>query len=162
MNLSQQLRKANREYLHSIWTVAQTGDMDSLSDEDRSLVGIMLEHDEYHNQFEIADLLHDHNYDVESEVNPFLHVVFHQIIENQLESRDPIETFQFYNVMRKNKVSRHEVIHCIATIFSFLLHGVLTGTAEFDIEKYRSLLKRFKNKKPDKLMHALEKEFDID
>jgi hypothetical protein len=122
----------------------------------------MIEHVEYHDQFENAELLRDHKYDVKSEVNPFLHVVFHQIIEKQLESREPIEAVQFYNTMRKNKVSRHESIHCIGTIFSYLLFDVLAGTAEFDMEKYRSLLKRYKNKKPEKLVNALEEEFRSD
>jgi hypothetical protein len=162
MNLTQELRKANHEHLHSIWKLARAGASDSLSHEEQGLARIMLEHDEYHNQFEMADLLHDHKYDIESEVNPFLHVIFHQIIENQLEAREPIEAFQFYNTMRQNKVSRHEAIHCTATILSFLLHDVLRDSAAFDLEKYRSLLKKYKNKKPEKLMHALEKEFGLD
>jgi len=122
----------------------------------------MLEHSEYHNQFEIADLLHDYKYDPESQVNPFLHIVFHQIVENQLESRDPIEAFQFYNSVRQKKVPRHEAIHCIATILSYLLPDALKGIAPFDIERYRSLLKKLKDKKPEKLMQALEKEFNSD
>jgi hypothetical protein len=162
MNLTQELRKANFEHLHSIWKLAREGAVDSLTGEDRSLAGIMLEHAEYHNQFEMADLLNDHEYDPESEVNPFLHIVFHQIIENQLESREPIEAFQFYNSMRQHKVARHEAIHSIANILVYLLPDVLKGIAPFDIEKYRSLLKKLKNKKPEKLMPALEKEFDSD
>jgi hypothetical protein len=133
--------------------------LDTLSDKDQSLARIMLEHEQYHNQFEMADLLHDHHYDIDSEVNPFIHIIFHQIIENQLASREPIEVFQFYNAMRNNKVSRHETIHSIATIFSFLLHKVLKDPSEFDLEKYKSLLRRFKNKKPEKIMPALEREF---
>ena len=38
-------------------------------------------------------------------------IIFHQIIENQLESREPVEAFQFYNSMKKSKISRHEAIH---------------------------------------------------
>jgi len=92
-------------------------------------------------------------------VNPFLHIILHQIIENQLKERNPIEVFQFFNAMRQNKVSRHEAIHCIATIFSYLLYGVLKEEHPFDLEKYRSLLKRLKNKKPDKIIPALDKAF---
>lgn len=162
MNLTQELRKANFEHLHSIWKLAREGAVDSLSGEDQRIAEIMLEHHEYHNQFEMADLLHDYKYDPESQVNPFLHIACHQIIENQLESREPIEALQFYNSMRQNRVSRHEAIHCIANILVYLLPDVLQGIAPFDIEKYRLLLKKLKNKKPEKLMPALEREFNSD
>jgi len=158
-NPLEELRKANHEYLHAIWQVAQAGDQESLPEEDRFLVSIMLEHEEYHNQFEISDLLHDHKYDVESEVNPFLHIIFHQIIENQLQSKEPIEAFQFYNAMKKRKISRHEAIHCIGAILSCLLYDVFEGIAAFDLEKYKSLLRRYKDKRPDKIMSSLDTEF---
>jgi hypothetical protein len=86
-------------------------------------------------------------------------VIFHAVIENQLASREPMEVYQFYNAMRQNKVSRHETIHCIATIFSYLIQGVLTGAGSFDNDKYRSLLKKLKNRKPDKIVPAMEREF---
>jgi len=130
-----QLRKTNREHLHSIWKLARAGTLDSLTDEEKSIARVMLEREEYHNQFEIADLLQDHDFDPQSEVNPFLHVVFHQVIETQLELRDPIEVFQFYNSMRQKKVSRHEAIHCIGTIFGHLLHDFFAHRAEFDLGK---------------------------
>ena len=90
--------------MHIIWEVAKTGDLDVLGAEERRIAEVMLEHqDEYFNQFEIADVLADHEYDPESETNPFLHVTFHAIVENQLEARDPIEVYQFYNTMRKKR-----------------------------------------------------------
>jgi hypothetical protein len=156
------LKKANHEYLHSIWMIAQEGDMESLPPEDRLLAKIMLDHEEFHNQFEVADLLHDHKYNVDSEVNPFLHIILHQIIENQLESREPIEAYQFYNALKRNKVSRHERIHCMANILIYVMHDVLRGISEFDLERYKSLLRRYKEKKPDKIAAALEKEFSND
>jgi hypothetical protein len=61
--------------------------------------------------------------------------------------------------MKKNKISRHEAIHCIATIFTYVAHDVFKGIAEFDMEKYKSLLKRYKDKKPDKIPSSLEREF---
>ena len=59
------LKKANHEYFHSIWQFVQDNDLDSLSPEDRLLAKIMLEHEEFHNQFEVADLLYDHKYDID-------------------------------------------------------------------------------------------------
>ena len=78
---------------------------------------IMLDHsDEYFNQFEFADAMADHEYNPESEVNPFLHVMLHAIAEKQVGDRDPIEAFQFYNAMLRKKCSRHEAIHLLTVI----------------------------------------------
>ena len=93
-----ELRRFNREYMHMIWEEAKSGELDVLEAEERRIAEVMLEHqDEYFNQFEMADVLADHEYDPESETDPFLHVTFHTIVENQLEARDPIEVYQFYN-----------------------------------------------------------------
>lgn len=156
----EELRKFNREHFHWIWKVAQGGDLETLSDEEMRLGEIMLEHEEYHNQFEIADHLSDHEFDAETETNPFLHIVFHQIVENQLEARDPIEAYQFFNAMRRKKISRHDVIHLIGSILSFLIYDFLKESREFDLPRYKSLLKKYKNRSPDKLASLLENDFD--
>jgi hypothetical protein len=141
--------------------VAKTGDLDVLEAEERQIAEVMLEHqDEYFNQFEMADVLADHEYDPESETDPFLHITFHTIVENQLEARDPIEVYQFYNSMRKKKVSRHDTIHLIGAILAPLVVSTLQGRRAFDLEQYRSLLKRAKSKKPEKIMEWLERELD--
>lgn len=152
------IRKMNYEHLHSIWKSAQEGDMDSLSEDDKSLARIMLDHKEFHNQFEVMDLLYDHKYDPDSEVHPYLHVVFHQIIENQLSTQFPIEAFQFYVAIRKKKVSRHDAIHFIAMILLYVLDQDFKGDKPFNLELYRSILKRYKNKKPEKIQASLERE----
>ncbi len=156
----EELRKYNREHFHWIWKVAQGGDLETLSDEDMRLGELMLKHEEYHNQFEIADHLSDHEFDPETETNPFLHIVFHRIVENQLEARDPIEAYQFFNAMRRKKISRHDVIHLIGSILSFLIYDCLKESREFDLQRYKSLLKKYKNRSPDKLVSLLENDFD--
>jgi hypothetical protein len=161
----EELRKFNREHFHWIWKVAQAGvaqagDLEALSEEDMRLGEIMLEHEEYHNQFEIADHLSNHEFDAETETNPFLHIVFHQIVENQLEARDPIEAYQFFNAMLKRKISRHDVIHLIGSILSGFILICLEEQREFDLERYKFLLKKYRNRNPDKLQSLLENNFD--
>jgi len=156
-----ELRRLNREHMHMIWEVAKTGDLDVLEAEERQIAEVMLEHqDEYFNQFEMADVLADYEYDPESETDPFLHIIFHTIVENQLEARCPIEVYQFYNSMRKKKVSRHDTIHLIGAILAPLVVSTLLGRRAFDLEQYKSLLKRAKAKKPEKIMEWLEREPD--
>jgi hypothetical protein len=155
-----ELRRLNREHMHMIWEVAKTGDLDVLEAEERQIAEVMIEHqDEYFNQFEMADVLGDHQFDPESETDPFLHVIFHTIVENQLEARDPIEVYQFYNSMRKKKVSRHDTIHLIGAMLTTLVVSTLKGRV-FDLEQYKSLLKKAKDKKPEKIMEWLEREPD--
>ena len=137
----------------------QAGGLESLPADQQRLGRIMMEHEQYHNQFEIADLLHDHQYDFDSEVNPFVHIAFHEIIETQLESKEPIEVFQFYNAMKKNKISKHEIIHLTGFIFSHLLFEVFKKQAPFDNQRYKSLLRRCKDRKPHMIKPFLEREF---
>jgi hypothetical protein len=79
-------RQANREHLHNIWRRAQEGQLDDLSEEERRLGEIMLDHSgEYFNQFEFADVLADRESNPEGEVNPFMHVAFHALLEKTVK-----------------------------------------------------------------------------
>ena len=147
-----ELKKQTRGHLHDLWEIAKAGNLDSLSGEERWLAKVMLEHqDQYFNQFEMADLTYDHEYDVDSEENPFLHIMLHSAIERQLEAKDPIETYQFYNSMRKKKVSRHETIHLIGIILAPFMFNVMRQNVPFDEEKYIAALKKYKGKKPERI-----------
>lgn len=156
-----ELRKLTRKNLHALWEIAKNGNLDVLSGEQKWLAKVMLDHeDEYFNQFEMADLTYDHEYDVDSEENPFLHITLHAAVERQLEAKDPIEVYQFYNSMRKNKISHHDTIHLIAAILAPLMFNVMRQRKEFDLDKYKSLLKKYKNKRPGKIYESMQKDFD--
>jgi len=152
------LRKDSRENMGHIWKCARDGKLEDLSEEEKKWAKIMLEHEEYANQFEFADVLHDYEFDPDTQVNPFLHITFHVVVENQLEGRDPIEVYQFYNAMRKKKLSRHDVIHLITNILIPLVFEVLKKNRPFDLEKYRSLLKIYKDRKPKKIIAELSRD----
>ena len=154
-------RGVNREHLHTIWQKAQTGDMEGLGGEEQQLAKIMLDHsDEYFNQFEFADVLADREFDPESEVNPFLHITLHAIAEKQVQDRDPIEAFQFYNAMLKNRCTRHEAMHLLSAILIKFMFPVLKERGRFSLDGYRNLLKKYKSRKPEKIFDLLEKEPD--
>ena len=155
---TEELRKQTRGHIHELWEIAKTGNLDSLSGEEKWLAKVMLTHkDKYFNQFEMADLTYDHEYDVDTEENPFLHIMLHSTVERQLEAKDPIEAFQFYNSMRKKKASHHDTIHLIAAILGPLMLKVMQEREEFDLDRYVSLLKKYKNKRPSKIFESLEK-----
>lgn len=153
------LRQASREEMHELWGRAKQRDYEGLDDEEQRIVRIMVEHeDEFFNQFEFADLTYDHEYDPNTEYNPFLHVMIHSIVEAQLEQRDPLETFQFYNAMRKKKYSDHDAIHLIGQILTAIMFEVMKYKKPFDNETYRKLLKKYKSRNPEKFMDLLENE----
>ena len=151
------LRGINRKHFYDIWKKAQSGELQGLTEEEQRLGKIMLDHsDEYFNQFEFADALADHEYDPETEVNPFLHVVLHVVAEKQVEDRDPIEAFQFYNAMLRNKCSRHEAIHLLNIILIKFIFQILKEKKPFPLESYRKILKEYKSRNPKKINRLVE------
>jgi hypothetical protein len=151
------LRGENRKHFHEIWKKAQSGELQDLTDEEQRLGKIMLDHsDEYFNQFEFADALADHEYDPETGVNPFLHVTLHAIAEKQVQDRNPIEAFQFYNAMLRNKCSRHEAIHLLTIILVKFIFQTLKDKVPFPLDNYRKILKEYKSRKPEKIDQLLE------
>ena len=155
-------RSANREHLHSLWEKAKNNDLEDLTDEDKRLVEAMLLHeDEFFNEFEFADVLHDREFDPDTDVNPFLHINIHVVIENQLAAKDPIEVFQFYNAMRKKKCSHHDSIHLIGAILVPLMFDTMKNKAPFDNDRYVSMLKKYKSRKPEKIWKLLDSSGNI-
>ena len=82
----------------------------------------------------------------------------HSIAETQLENRDPIEVYQFYNAMRKKKASHHEAVHLICAVLVPLIFEALKGKKVFDLAEYRSLLKNYKHMKPEKIFSSPDKQ----
>ena len=153
------LKQVSREKMVELWGRAKERNYEGLNDEEQRLARIMVEHeDEFHNQFEFADLTYERDYDPEAEVNPFLHIFIHAAVENQLAEKDPLEVIQFYNAMRKKKITHHDTIHLIGAIFAPLLFGVLQEEEHFDLDLYRTLLKKYKTRNPQKIQELLEKE----
>jgi hypothetical protein len=150
-------REINRKHFHEIWEKAQSGQLQDLTEEEQRLGKIMLDHsNKYFHQFEFADALADHEYDPGSEVNPFLHVTLHAIAEKQVEDRDPIEAFQFYNAMLRKKCSPHEAIHLLSSILVKFIFQILKEKKPFPLESYRKILKEYKSRKPEKIHQLLE------
>jgi hypothetical protein len=155
------LKKLSREHMHEIWELAKKDQLDDLSDEDKLLAQIMIDHeDEFFNDFEFSDVLAERDYDPDTEVNPFLHITLHAIVENQLKEKEPIELYQFYNSMKRQKVSNHDTIHLIGRMLAPLMFSVTKGHKEFDMNRYSSMLKKCKSKRSDKIPDVIDREFE--
>ena len=151
------LRQVSREKMYELWRRTKEKNFEDLGDEEQRIARIMVEHEnEFHNQFEFADLTYNRDYDPETESNPFLHITIHSVIEAQLEQKEPIEALQFYNALRKKKYSRHDAIHIVGQVLICLIFDVMKYTKPFNLELYRKLLKKYKSRNPEKLMDLLE------
>ena len=157
--IAKEMKGLSHDYMHQIWEKAKSNDLDSLPTEEKRLGEIMLEHEEeFFNQFEFSDLIHDHVYDPNAEVNPFLHIYIHSIVERQLEEKDPIEAHQFYNAMRKKRCSHHEAIHLIGAILAPMIFTVIQQQKPFDRDTYKRLLNKYKTRRPGKIWELLNEE----
>jgi hypothetical protein len=155
-------RSAKREHLHFLWKKAKNNDLNGLDDEERHMAEAMLLHeDEFFNVFEFADVLHERDFDPDTDVNPFLHITIHTVVVNQLAARDPLEVYQFYNAMRNKKCSHHDTIHLIGAIFVPLMFDTMKNKAPFDNDRYVSMLKKYKSRKPDKIWELLDSSGDV-
>jgi hypothetical protein len=157
--LMREMRFVSRQEMYGLWQKAQAGDLEGLKPEQLQLAEIMRDHAaEFANHFEFADLTYDHEYDPDREVNPFLHIYIHSVVETQLDTADPIEATQFYNAMRRKKCSHHDALHLIGAILAPLMFDVLLSAREFDLQTYRALLKKYKTRNPQKIGELLENE----
>jgi hypothetical protein len=153
-------RKHLRLNIHRIWKAAPSWHVDDLSEEDYKLYTIMQDHEEYREQFENADTLTEHEYDPNTEVNPFLHISLHQMVEDQIASTAPLETGLFYETMENQGYSHHEIVHLISLILIRITWDALLKQKPFDESQYRQILKAYRKKSPEEIPQALEKEFN--
>ncbi len=84
--------------------------------------------------------------------------MLYAIAEKQIEDRDPIEAFQFYNAMLRNKCSRDEAIHLLLNIMIKFLFQTLKEKVAFPLDSYRRVLLEYKSRKPEKIIRLLEKD----
>jgi pentatricopeptide repeat protein len=110
-------------------------------------------------KFQMAELTYNYQYDPDTEENP-LHIALHVLLENQLEAGQPTEVYQLYDSMRKRKCSHHDTIHLIAALLAPLIVIALQRNGAPDVELYRSLLRKYKGKKPGKIWALMDKDLD--
>ena len=161
-NLNDNSLQDNPEhFLIKLWKMAKAGQTDQLSEEEKQLAQIMIEHeDEYGDEFETYANRDKSNDASASEQNPFVHMTIHATVENQIRDKDPIEAYQFFNSMRAKKIDRHESIHLVGCILAHFMYDVMVEHKPFDHEGYKLMLKRYKGKKPASIYASLETGFD--
>jgi len=157
--IGEETKERSLEFIHDIWEKVKADDFEELSPEELRLAKILKEHEEeFFNQFEFADLINDHEYGPEEEIDPFLHIFIHSIIEAQLESKEPVEALQFYNSMIEKNCDHHAAVHFTGAILVLLMPPVLQNSGPFDIYTYKYLLRKYMTEEPEKIYDLLEQE----
>jgi hypothetical protein len=148
-----------RKKVHRIWNIMKSGKPGELSEKDKKLANIIVEHEEYSDHFENTDILDGSEYEAGKLFNPFFHISTHQIIEDQLAANSPIETALFVEEMQDKGVSRHEAIHYVIMILIHLIHAAATGRQPFDTERYKRLLTEGRDVEPSEIEKLIEADF---
>ncbi|MFZ5569557.1 MAG: DUF1841 family protein [Thermodesulfobacteriota bacterium] len=152
------LRAMNRQFMQAVWQKAKNRRLDELDESEKQIAMIMLDHAaEFRSRFEQAAAVEGKTVD-EEEINPFMHICLHAVVENQLAEREPPEVYHFYQAMIKKKCGRHDALHLIANILFPMVFRVLRSGKEFDLETYCAILNKMKNRKPEKIPELVEEE----
>ena len=131
-----ELRELTREHAAVVWKLVEAGGTPT-DMEDRLLAQGMKLHKEWHDVWEMADVLKDVEYNPDAgEVNPFLHVSLHAAIESQIENGKPKEVRRASKRLRSSGLTRHEAIHEICTCFVEEIWHCMAEERPFDNHAY--------------------------
>lgn len=133
-------RGALRRRFYAIWEKSKRGE--PLSGEDKILAELMQQHEEYHNTWEFADVLDEHEYNTETEVNPFLHIVFDAAVVNQVRADDPKGIGEVYTALRRKGEDHLGAIHAMATVFVTEFFEISRGRKPYTSERYLRELRK--------------------
>ena len=112
-----------------------------MKSEDQLLAFIMREHEEFHTYWENIEEFMDYEFDPDSEVNPFMHVMLHQMVEQQIRNESPPEVEKVFQRLKDGGMDRHGAIHLIGSVLVENLFDVVKNGQEFQMDRYLSELR---------------------
>lgn len=140
ISLEQSLQQFSRLQMFDIWNRFKLGE--PLEGEEKVTGELMQLHTEYHDTWDHADELTGHEFDPETDVNPFLHVTIDAIVVNQIKQRTPPEVEQAYTRLRSKGLSHLDAIHEIDSVFVKEFWPVLKYKKPFNNTRYVKKIKR--------------------
>jgi hypothetical protein len=137
------LRSLNMKEFHSIWEDSKDGK--ALEGDEKVIAHLMKQHPEFHQEFEMADVYADIDlqYDPDKEVNPFLHIAIHAIVENQLAANDPPGVAEFFKRRKYKKETRHETSHMVGLFIMEQIFEIFKNGVPFDLDRYKRDLEKY-------------------
>ncbi|MBX2993046.1 MAG: DUF1841 family protein [Bacteroidetes bacterium] len=130
---------ALRRRIFEIWQKVKRNE--PLEGEEKIYADLMQQHDEWHNTWEFAELLEEHEYQ-ELDENPFVHIAFDAVIVNQLTADEPEGINDIYNRLRQRGLPRLDALHEIAGVFATEFYEISRGRHPYSDERYMRELKK--------------------
>lgn len=146
-----ELRGLTREYIYSIWQLAQTGMMPT-DDEDATIAQTLLDHTEYHHIWDQLPELEDQDIEIDG-VNPLLHVNTHSIVENQIAAGDPSCVVHALRRLMRQGLPRHEAIHRIGAVLIQEIWEIMADNRPLDAKGYDRAIRRLGRERPRPSKH---------
>ena len=134
------LRADSREGLYRVWQHVKRGQPLSSPDDVR-LGRVLQRHREYRRFWDRARRWRHRDVMDETGANPYLHVMFHVVLEAQRESGEIREVEEALSGLRQRGVAEHEAEHTVLNVLVRETWHVLHEGRPFDLESYRRGLK---------------------
>lgn len=119
--------RSQKKRIQELWKKVK--EEKELSQEDKKLAKILLEHEEYYN---LWDAISSPPKKIAEQINPYLHVYLHLAIENQIREENPRQVSRYVS----QSSDKHKAIHEIVAIFSEYLFEALKYRKPIDRLKY--------------------------
>ncbi len=129
----------NRARFVQIWEKAK-GNF-PLEGEEAFFAQVMLEHREHHPVFDMGEAAFKIDFSARRETNPFLHISLHVMAEQQIASRQPVETEEVFLALKAGGALRHDVIHKIGGALAQVLQDAFLKNKPIDEVDYLVRLK---------------------
>ena len=130
--LREELRTWGRRALRQIWRSSERGD--PLNQEEERLARILREHAEFSPAWAAEKPSPKEN--GAGEINPFLHIQVHMMIETQIRTGLPPGVAEVIGELEKSGMTRHEAIHSVGKVLTLELHRALVEKRPFDSAAY--------------------------
>lgn len=132
-------RGALRRRIYEIWQKVKHNE--PLEGEDKIYADLMQQHEEWHNTWEFAELLEEHEYQ-ELDQNPFVHIAFDAVIVNQIRADEPKGINDIYNRLQQRGLSHLDALHEIGGVFVMEFYEISRGRRPYSDERYMQELRK--------------------
>lgn len=124
----------NRARFFEIWKKAKENL--PMEGEEALFAEIMLEHREHHPLFDLGEAAMNIDFAGRRQTNPFLHTSLHAVVEQQLQTHEPIEVEQALLSVIARGDTRHDAVHQIGGILAQVLYDAVTRNKPIDEADY--------------------------
>ena len=135
MDITDFLGRAWRNRIFNAWRIRDQHL--PVSPEEKKLIKLLNEHQDFAHFWNNPKKYLDYDFDpIFDEVDPFLHILIHEIVDEQITHNEPAGVRIVYGRLTEHNLDTHDVIHRIGVVFLNSIYPVLEGWGNFDSEAY--------------------------